>query len=205
MLEFLPFPKLARLSRECVVTEKIDGTNAQILIEPIDGPVDINPAWVVATVNGLAIAAGSRTRYLTIGKTSDNYGFAQWVHDNALDLVKLGPGRHFGEWWGKGIQRNYGVEDKRFSLFHTAGIAELPSCVSVAPVLWTGLFDLAVLTYAGPMNMVDEVMLDLWTHGSKAAPGFMNPEGIVVYHTHAKVAFKKTFDDNHKDASIGTR
>ena len=27
--EFKPFEKIARLNRECVITEKIDGTNAQ--------------------------------------------------------------------------------------------------------------------------------------------------------------------------------
>lgn len=30
--EFVEFPKMARLSRECIITEKIDGTNSQILI-----------------------------------------------------------------------------------------------------------------------------------------------------------------------------
>jgi len=32
MNNFLKFPKMARYSRECIVTEKIDGTNAQIYI-----------------------------------------------------------------------------------------------------------------------------------------------------------------------------
>lgn len=32
MIEFKGFPKMARLSRECIITEKIDGTNAQICI-----------------------------------------------------------------------------------------------------------------------------------------------------------------------------
>lgn len=32
MLDFEGFPKMARLSREVVITEKIDGTNAQVLI-----------------------------------------------------------------------------------------------------------------------------------------------------------------------------
>jgi hypothetical protein len=31
-VSFAEFPKMARLSRECIITEKIDGTNAQILI-----------------------------------------------------------------------------------------------------------------------------------------------------------------------------
>lgn len=30
--EFMQFPKMARYSREVIVTEKIDGTNAQICI-----------------------------------------------------------------------------------------------------------------------------------------------------------------------------
>lgn len=34
---FQEFPKMARLSRECVITEKIDGTNAQILVTPEGG------------------------------------------------------------------------------------------------------------------------------------------------------------------------
>lgn len=40
MIEFKPFPKMARLKRQCLITEKIDGTNAQIFIteEPIDEP-----------------------------------------------------------------------------------------------------------------------------------------------------------------------
>lgn len=31
-MEFNGFPKIYRLSRECIITEKIDGTNASILI-----------------------------------------------------------------------------------------------------------------------------------------------------------------------------
>ncbi len=32
-LEFNEFPKIARLSREIVITEKLDGTNASIFIQ----------------------------------------------------------------------------------------------------------------------------------------------------------------------------
>ena len=32
MVEFEAFQKIARLKRNCVITEKIDGTNAQIFI-----------------------------------------------------------------------------------------------------------------------------------------------------------------------------
>ena len=99
-VEFKEFPKMARLSREIVITEKIDGTNSQILITE-DGD----------------IFAGSRTRWIT--PENDNYGFAKWVEGNKSELLNMGPGTHFGEWWGNGIQRNYGLKEKRFSLFNT--------------------------------------------------------------------------------------
>ena len=56
--EFIPFPKIARLSRLAIVTEKIDGTNAQVTITE-DGD----------------IFAGSRSRWIT--PEDDNYGFAR--------------------------------------------------------------------------------------------------------------------------------
>lgn len=38
--------------------------------------------------------------------------------------------------------------------------------------------------------------------GSRAVPGFMNPEGIVVFHEASQTCFKKTIDgdDNPKSA-----
>lgn len=173
-VEFEAFPKIPRLNRDCVITEKIDGTNAQIII----------------TADG-QIAAGSRTRLITPGKQTDNHGFAGWVEANKEELLKLGPGRHFGEWWGQGIQRNYGLTEKRFSLFHTHGIEGLPTCVSVVPTL-----------YEGPFNSItiSAVLDGLRTDGSKAAPGFMKPEGIVVFHTASRGLFKVTVekDAEHK-------
>src|SRR5687768_14030130 len=112
--KFEPFPKMGRLYRDVVVTEKLDGTNAQLLIDDA-GFADGNE---VAIVDGRAIWAGSRTRWLDVSSKGDNFGFAKWVADNAAELVKLGVGRHYGEWWGQGIQRGYGLNDKRFSLFN---------------------------------------------------------------------------------------
>ena len=34
--------------------------------------------------------------------------------------------------------------------------------------------------------------------GSLAAPGFMKPEGVVIYHTAANIMFKKTFKNDEK-------
>jgi len=117
-LDFQEFPKMARLNRDVVITEKIDGTNAQILIVPVtaeNNSAVANPG--ICLCGDFLIRAGSRNRWLASGK-QDNAGFAAWVSENRNDLVKLGPGRHFGEWWGRGIQRNYGLDHRRFSLFN---------------------------------------------------------------------------------------
>jgi hypothetical protein len=63
------------------------------------------------------------------------------------------------------------------------------------PVLYVGPFD---------TEMVDEILLKLHTEGSVAAPGFMKPEGVVVYHKASNGLFKKTLDNNdqHKFATF---
>ena len=168
--DFEPFAKIPRLRRDCVVTEKIDGTNGQILIQD-DG----------------SIYAGSRNQWCT--EQDDPFGFARWVQANKDGLIaELGVGRHYGEWWGSGIQRGYGLQhgDTRFSLFNTtrwAGTA-LTIC-SVVPVLYDGSFDLV---------SVDDSMNLLKREGSRAAPGFMRPEGVVVFHTAANMMFKQTIE-----------
>ena len=165
--EFIEFPKMARLSREIIITEKIDGTNGCVLVAE-DGRV----------------RAGSRTRWIT--PQDDNFGFALWVEQNATALRELGPGRHFGEWWGVGIQRNYGLHERRFSLFNTHRWGESrPACCHVVPTLYRGPFDMGAIN--GRLDV-------LAMNGSAAAPGFMKPEGIVVFHTAANFGFKKTLE-----------
>ena len=185
--EFVGFPKIARYSREVIVTEKIDGTNGCI--------------WLGEAGE---FKVGSRTQWITPEK--DNHGFARWAYDHESELHELGPGRHFGEWWGSGIQRGYGLPkgEKRFSLFNVirwclhgktpqlipcgdpriVKIQDvLPSCVGLVPVLWRGNFD---SLDAGC------IARNLALDGSSAFPGFMNPEGIVVFHIAGNVGFKKT-------------
>lgn len=178
MTPFIEFPKIPRLSREIIITEKIDGTNGQITILD-DG----------------TFLVGSRTRWIEPGK-QDNAGFAGWCHTNKEDLLKLGPGSHFGEWWGRGIQRGYGLTEKRFSLFNTSRWADplvRPVCCSVVPVLYTGPF---------ATDAIDLVLGNLARDGSVAAPGFMKPEGIIVFHIAGNLMFKKTIekDDQWKGA-----
>lgn len=193
-IPFVGFPKLARFSREIVITEKIDGTNAQIYIE------------------GDNIYAGSRTRWIEPG--DDNFGFAAWVEQNRPELLQLGPGSHFGEWWGAGIQRKYDQKEKHFSLFNTTRWCDAcgtprvfptadprvnktqefaPQCCRVVPELWRGMFR---------PDIVEHFTISLSQLGSAAAPGFMDPEGIVIYHTAAGTLFKKTCVDDHKPKSL---
>lgn len=188
MNDFAEFPKMARFSREVIVTEKIDGTNGQILIEELDGYI-LKDAFFQK--DGLAMYVGSRSRW--IDETSDNHGFARWCRENQEELLELGPGRHFGEWWGSGIQRGYDLPkgEKRFSLFNVSRWAEdRPSCCHVVPELWRGNFD--------DLN-IPMIMTELKSKtGSIAAPGFMNPEGIVIFHTAGNFGLKKTFDKDDK-------
>lgn len=203
-MEFVPFPKLSRISRDMVITEKLDGTNAQIYIAPANeiGPEGLSPddpaavfqnTYALGFKDGMAIYAGSRTRWIKVG--DDNYGFAGWVTANADELFYLGEGSHFGEWWGQGIQRRYDQEQKRFFLFNTARWSDdnRPGCCGVVPVLYEGPFDTA---------KIDDVLFALRESGSVAAPGFMNPEGIVIYHTHSRTLFKKTLDNNDEHKGL---
>ncbi len=172
MFDFKPYPKTPRFFREVVITEKIDGTNGQILI----------------TEDNL-IGAASKNRVLTLA--DDNYGFYRWVHDNREELLKLGPGAHAGEWWGRGIQRNYARPDRVFSLFNAGRwtAENVPACVSVVPILYSGVLE---------PNTVHKCLAKLRNEGSIAAPGFMNPEGVILYHTAAKTSFKVTLDNDDK-------
>lgn len=195
---FVPFPKMARLRRDILVTEKIDGTNAQIVIVPrgtyADGNLFGKP---VADCGAYWIYAGSRNRWVT--QEDDNFGFAGWVQDNKEELVKLGQGRHFGEWWGRGIQRGYGIQHRRFSLFnvsrwsHPDSIKSLPECCDIVPLLYSGPFS---------TEATDSALRCLEVAGSRAAPGFMNPEGIAVWHTAANVGFKQTLKDDGMPKSL---
>ena len=177
--EFIKFSKIPRLSREIIITEKIDGTNAQIYIYP-----DLR--------GDLQILAGSRSRWLnTTEKGGDNHGFCKWVEENKEGLIKeLGEGRHFGEWWGHGINRGYGLKEKRFSLFNVTRWKDtsLTLC-SVVPILYEDRFD---------TENIDYVLAALKQNGSFIEPGFMNPEGIVILHTTSGHLYKKTILNDDK-------
>jgi hypothetical protein len=200
-MDFKEFPKMARLSRDTIITEKIDGTNASIFIQRANLEENIADPNILTVVklDGLdySLRAGSRNKWVTPGKTTDNYGFASWVLANAKELVKLGEGHHFGEWWGNGIQRGYGLKEKRFSLFNVVrwNTEEKPACCHVVPILSACNFDRINAT-------VENTMKGLIEGGSQASPGFMKPEGIVIWHTAANVGFKKTVEKDEIPKSL---
>lgn len=179
-LEFTPFPKIARWNRDVVVTEKLDGVNAAVIVTE-DGQV----------------AAQSRTRLVSVG--DDLHGFARWVASHEDELREgLGAGVHFGEWWGHGIRRGYGLEEKHFSLFNTkrwnAGAPDFRCaqcrCCHVVPEL--GYYDFPMA------GSVTATLAVLGRNGSVAAPGFMRPEGVVIFHTAANMMFKATLEGDEK-------
>jgi hypothetical protein len=216
---FQPWPKIARLNRDITITEKIDGTNAAIGIQQIpEGMVMGKPfddLSVFRQTNTTAIVSQpleedefgtpppalywvwsqSRNRVITPGKSTDNSGFAGWVAEHADVLVTfLGEGLHFGEWWGRGIQRGYDQDGKRFSLFNTHRYSGLAS----DPVLFddgTALTTVPEL-YRGPFGEyhIQSAINDLDLGGSRAAPGFMRPEGVIVFHQASQVPFKVTIE-----------
>lgn len=226
--DFTPWPKISRLNRDIIITEKINGTNAAVVIVPVEGSgIDtvneeadgenyIKFVWdredpvdppVVARVGEHYVFAQSRTRFIT--PAQDNFGFAKWVQQNAQGLFEvLGEGRHFGEWWGSGIQGSYGLtkeQGKRFSLFNVTRWAEELSA-EVAHPLVPGLY--RVPFYAGDkrsgtvddmlqpndQNIIQDALVELREYGSAASPGYRKPEGVVVFHAASNTMFKVTLE-----------
>ena len=211
-MEFRPFGKIPRLNREVIITEKIDGTNGQILILDFksyeeyylartpystEGTAEVEENWDREKKKNGAILVGdflmrpaSRSRYLN--EKQDNYGFWKWCNINKEQLALLGPGHHYGEWWGNGINRGYGLGEKRFSLFNTARWGEgkqlRPSCCGIVPVLASGT----------SFSDVPRCLQMLRDEGSYAAPGYRKPEGVVVSHTASNSLFKVTLEDDDK-------
>ena len=212
--DFTPFPKIGRLFRPVVITEKIDGTNAAVVVSDMApynyGDEEVVGPGIVINTDGHKLDGWepvfvyAQSRKQVISPEQDNFGFAKWVREHARELAMgLGVGVHFGEWWGAGIQRKYGLEEKRFSLFNTArwngeyndNGTRRPDCCHVVPVLAElEEFDTAA---------IKGVLSTLKVRGSSAAPGFMDPEGIVTYHRHSNSLFKTTVKNDDKGKERG--
>lgn len=169
---FKKIPRIEKLNHQAVITEKIDGTNGCVAFDD-EGVMHV----------------GSRNRWLDPngGKGADNFGFAAWARAHEEELRLLGPGRHYGEWYGLGIGMGYGLTERRFALFNTRRWGNpgqtLPACLGVVPVLWDG-------RRTDVLDLVEAFSAELNMRGSRAVPGWMRPEGMVVYFPGFDATFK---------------
>lgn len=176
---FEAYGKTPRLNREIFISEKLDGTNAGIIID------DHGAVW-----------PQSRNRMIAPGKDTDNHGFARWVLDNADTLRDtLGVGRHFGEWVGPKIgPRDYGLTENHLYLFNPKHADAVEACglerLHIVPQLakW-GSFD---------SELIQEALEQLILFGSEIAPDnkYVKPEGIIVYHSASNQVFKVLADSD---------
>lgn len=219
-MQFRSFNKIPRLNKECTITEKIDGSNVVVVVldnkwineykyngcpDSVCSPcyADRNEEvfrfisdYCLYEKDGTYVFAGSRQRWLKPGKQNDNFGFAGWVQTNAEQLINLGVGYHYGEWYGNGIQRRYGLDHKRFALFNTykwTDNPDKPECCDVVPVLYKGTFDTEV---------VKVYLKSLIYEGSRMVKGFRKPEGLIVYHSAAKQYFKVLIENDDKPKNL---
>jgi len=172
--EFRSFKSIESFYGPCTIWEKIDGSNAQIYIYEEDGRTEVK--------------AGSRNKWITVD--DDNFGFAKWVDSNKQALIDIfGVGRFYGEWMGGSIQRKYGFKEKRFVVFHHEQVEGkvLLQDMILCPVLYKGDYR---------EGIVQEIMDKLKSGGSYLAPGFMNPEGIVIRFNRNGAVFKKVFKES---------
>ena len=170
-VEFKAWPKIPRDNPfNVTITEKIDGTNACIIIH--DGEI-----VGVQSRNRLIYPEGTEGK----PKGCDNAGFALWVKNNTNDLLSLGDGYHYGEWAGESIQNNpHLIVGKKFFLFNTQRWNEnnpnRPTCCDVVPVLFQGIMKLATVP-----ELLCRMQLDA---------GDTKPEGVIVYY-HAHRSYTK--------------
>ena len=72
----------------------------------------------------------------------------------------------------------------------------LPPCCGLVPVLYQGLFN---------TSAVDACIERLKLTGSVASPGFMSPEGVVVFHTAGNVGFKRMLEKDEMPKALYLR
>lgn len=213
--EFRAWTKIPRLNRNMQITEKVDGTNGCIVIVP----GDYHPQTAATEVY-----AQSRKRILPprpgagIEPMGDNHGFSAWVYDNRDILIDLlGPGRHYGEWYGSGINGNrYGLDHKRFALFNPMAygpenivmeslIPVSDAFIHTVPLLYTGPFDTRLIDgQVKRLRREGSKLTDLPHRGtcpgcgSAHEPYGTKAEGVIVWHEAARQLFKVTLENDER-------
>jgi len=178
--QFKAYPKTRRLTDVyAFISEKIDGTNG------------------VLFVDGSRVVAGSRSKWLVDdgSKSWDNHGFGAWVKENEVILSQLPDGFHYGEWYGRGINRNYGLKDRRFMLFNRMRYLEL---LELMPSLYKVLELETILSQINIMDVQAQLAIHkrelMHESGSRHVRGFKRPEGVMVRIPAADKVFKVVWD-----------
>lgn len=182
-MSYPSFPSIERLENlYCHITEKVDGTNGLIKISRY-------------------VCFGSRNRYIT--PEDDNNGFAKFFSKYQKELFSVfntidkeyppngidAPLNIYGEWFGKGIQRGYGLAEKHFMPFSEFLATKLIDAgvpnIKMPVTLYSGKFSIATLD--GCMNKLKD-------EGSQVIPGYNRPEGVVIYFPTYNFRLKETFE-----------
>ncbi len=191
--EFEEFPKMPKWDNmELVITQKMHGTNACINIYCKHcakmGHTIVIGQKCECTTPDYGLICGKRTAWITT--QSDNFGFALFCYVNKDELIAfLGPGIHWGEWCGPGINKDAGegLSVKTLYLFNywrEYDMAIKPKNVEIIPVLYFG---------KNLPGVIEKTCEKLKVEGSAAVPGYMNPEGVVI--TLNRVRYKKPFNN----------
>jgi len=181
-LKYPSFPSIERIENiRCFINEKIDGTNGMIEITKD------------------ALRFGSRNTYLS--SKEDNHGFykfcKEYITYPVSDIIirRLYPNnpptypvRIYGEWFGKGIQRTYGLKARYFMPFNPYHADALTYCgvpyIVYPAELYSGKFS---------VSQLELCMDDLKLRGSKVIEDYMNPEGVVIYFPKYNFSLKRKF------------
>lgn len=175
------------------ILERVDGVTAQI---------DVTPNAIYPVVNNRIIVPGA----------GDVFGIAAWLGEHLQELREvLGVGTHTGEWYGAGINRNYGLDHRRFALYNVERWCRHEEDVTedmridreygkkagyIAPETCGGTLDVVaeipLYPQEGSITVKDvpRALYLLSRDGSYQVPGFMQPEGVLVYHKKAGMYFK---------------
>lgn len=181
--EFQSFNKIPRYENDSfTISEKMDGTNGVILVYMGEG--------------GKEVMAGSRSQWLRDDgrKSWDNHGFAAWVKEKESELTRLPCGRYYGEWYGRGINRNYGLDDRRFMLFNYKHCMKLKAEGLLPPCVEVELVTDVDVSHEVLDSLVKKRSNHLREYGSFVVPGFMRPEGLIVRSTLKQQLHKVIID-----------
>ena len=154
------FKRLRRsaLFRDVTISEKIDGTNAQVFVVAEDRG---------RRQPGRGLGGSLRKRTTSVSRRGSPIMLTSCA-SSAQDVISA-------EWYGRGIQRRYGLQDRRFALFNscTDGPRSARRAAAIVPVLTTRTMG---------ADVVSECLETLRSGGSLARSGFHAPGGIVIYH-----------------------